>query len=179
VAISWDEALDTIADKLRGSAAPGLIDDRASAAGGDLRHGGTPANYMGSFPAFLSAWVRWTRASGSGQGVKCVHSEHLFERVLARAFTVSADMNLHGASTSRSATTTRSPRPCAGHAHADARVRGARRVQIEPHLSVTGGTSAAVGADQAQDRRGVNCSRSSTDAARASARAARPGVLAT
>ena len=39
--------------------------------------------------------------------------------------------------------------------HADARVRGMKRVQVEPHLSVTGACSARVGADQAEDRRRV------------------------
>ncbi|MCF8183881.1 MAG: molybdopterin-dependent oxidoreductase, partial [Polynucleobacter sp.] len=54
VPISWDEALDTIAEKLKATLAKGVLDEtglpRVAASFG---HGGTPAMYMGTFPAFL------------------------------------------------------------------------------------------------------------------------------
>ena len=91
-AISWDEALDTVAKKLLEVRAKGLLDESgypkvATSFGG----GGTPQSYMGSFPAFLSAWGPMDMGFGSGQGVKCYHSEHLYGEFWHRGFTVSAD----------------------------------------------------------------------------------------
>jgi phenylacetyl-CoA:acceptor oxidoreductase len=91
VPISWDEALDMLADKLKATRAKGVLDEsgvpRLAASFG---HGGTPAMYMGTFPAFLSAWGPIDYSFGSGQGVKCVHSEHLYGEFWHRAFTVAA-----------------------------------------------------------------------------------------
>jgi phenylacetyl-CoA:acceptor oxidoreductase len=143
VPISWDEALDTVAAKLREIRSRGLRDEhgypRLAATFG---HGGTPANYMGSFPGFLAAWGPVDYSFGSGQGVKCVHSEHLFGEFWHRAFTVSADMTYTRFNLSFGNNNEVTGGPCAVMRHADARVRGAKRVQIEPHLSITGATSA-------------------------------------
>ena len=62
VPISWDEALDAVAAKLREIRAKGLLDEEgyprvAASFGG----GGIPTYYMGTFPAFLSAWLRSTK----------------------------------------------------------------------------------------------------------------------
>ena len=143
VPISWDEALDLLADKLKGVRAKGLLDDsglpRVAATFG---HGGTPANYMGTFPAFLSAWGPIDYSFGSGQGVKCVHSEHLYGEFWHRAFTVAADTPSTRYVISIGSNVEVSGGPCAVTRHADARVRGYKRIQVEPHLSVTGGCSA-------------------------------------
>jgi phenylacetyl-CoA:acceptor oxidoreductase len=53
--------------------------------------GGTPQFYMGTFPAFLAAWGPVDMGFGSGQGVKCYHSEHLYGEFWHRAFIVAAD----------------------------------------------------------------------------------------
>jgi phenylacetyl-CoA:acceptor oxidoreductase len=143
VAISWDEALDTVAAKLRDIRSRGLIDEQGfPRLAATFGHGGTPANYMGSFPAFLAAWGSIDYSFGSGQGVKCVHSEHLFGEFWHRAFTVSADMPHTRLNLSFGNNNEVTGGPCAVTRHADARIRGARRIQIEPHLSVTAGTSA-------------------------------------
>ncbi len=143
VSITWDEALDTIAAKLKEIRSRGLIDEQGfPRLAATFGHGGTPANYMGSFPAFLSAWGPVDYSFGSGQGVKCVHSEHLFGEFWHRAFTVSADMTLTRFNISLGNNNEVTGGPCAVTRHADARVRGAKRVQIEPHLSVTAATSA-------------------------------------
>jgi len=144
VAISWEEALDEIAEKLLESRAKGLKDDaglpRLAVSFG---HGGTPSSYMGSLPAFLASWGGPIDFSfGSGQGVKCVHSEHLYGEYWHRAFTVCADTVHTRFNVSFGANNDASGGPCATWRHAEARARGARRIQVEPHLSVTGGASA-------------------------------------
>jgi len=143
VPISWDEALDAVAGKLNHIRATGLLDGngmpRVAATFG---HGGTPANYMGTFPAFLAAWGAIDFSFGSGQGVKCVHSEHLYGEYWHRAFTVCADTVQTRLILSFGTNVEVSGGPCAVRRHADARIRGIKRIQIEPHLSPTGACSA-------------------------------------
>ena len=143
VPISWDEALDAMATRLRAIKEKGLLDEaglpRVAASFG---HGGTPAHYMGTFPAFLSAWGKIDYSFGSGQGVKCVHSEHLYGEFWHRAFTVAADTPHTRFVLSIGANVDVTGGPCAVLRHADARVRGYKRVHVEPHLSVTGACSA-------------------------------------
>jgi len=143
VPISWDEALELLSTKLTSVRAKGVLDEsglpRVAATFG---HGGTPGMYMGTFPAFLAAWGAIDYSFGSGQGVKCVHSEHLYGEFWHRAFTVAADTPLTRYNISIGANVEASGGPCAVTRHADARVRGYKRVQVEPHLSVTGACSA-------------------------------------
>ena len=87
VPISWDEAFELIAGKLNAIRAEGLVDasgyPRVAATFGG---GGTPQSYMGTFPAFLASWGPVDMGFGSGQGVKCYHSEHLYGEFWHRAF---------------------------------------------------------------------------------------------
>ncbi|TAK43977.1 MAG: molybdopterin oxidoreductase [Betaproteobacteria bacterium] len=142
VPISWDEAFDTIAKKLLEIRAKGLTDDsgypRVAASFGG---GGTPQSYMGTFPAFLGAWGPVDMGFGSGQGVKCTHSEHLYGEFWHRAFTVSPDTPLSEYVISCGANTEASGGVVGVWRHADARIRGMKRVQVEPHLSVTAACS--------------------------------------
>jgi len=143
VAISWDEAFTLITDKLLSIKARGLLDDsgypRVAASFGG---GGTPQFYMGSFPAFLAAWGPVDMGFGSGQGVKCYHSEHLYGEFWHRGFTVSPDTPLTKYLISCGANVEASGGVAGVWRHANARERGMKRVQVEPHLSVTGACSA-------------------------------------
>ncbi len=143
VPISWDEALDIVAAKLNDIRSRGVLDDEnLPRVALTLGHGGTPANYMGTFPAFIAAWGPMDFSFGSGQGVKCVHSEHLYGEYWHRAFTVSADTPHCNYIVSFGANVEVTGGVCAVARHAEARIRGAKRVQIEPHLSVTAAASA-------------------------------------
>src|SRR6266516_4728766 len=143
VRISWDEALDLVAAKLNKVRAVGLLDEagfpRVAASFGG---GGTPTAYMGTLPALLAAWGPVDMSFGSGQGVKCYRSEQLYSELWHRAFTVSPDTPLCEYLVSFGANVEASGGVCGVKRPADARARGMKRVQIEPHLSVTGACSA-------------------------------------
>jgi len=142
VAIRWDEALETIADRLRQVRETGLRDEsgypRVAVSFGGA---GTPTAYMGTFPAFLAAWGPVDFGFGSGQGVKCYHSEHLYGEFWHRAFTVCPDTPLCEYVVSFGSNVEASGGVCGVARYADARVRGLKRVQVEPHLSITGACS--------------------------------------
>jgi phenylacetyl-CoA:acceptor oxidoreductase len=141
--ISWDEALDEVATRLRVIRAKGVVDEEGlPRLGVSLGHGGTPAHYMGTFPALLAAWGPVDYSFGSGQGVKCIHAEHLYGEYWHRAFTVAADTPHTEYILSFGANVDVSGGVCAVARHAAARKRGVKRVCIEPHLSVTAATSA-------------------------------------
>ena len=143
VPISWDEALDIVAGKLRDVRDKGLRDEsgypRVAASFGG---GGTPTQYMGTFPAFLSAWGPIDLGFGSGQGMKCYHSEHLYGELWHRAFIVSPDTPRTQYVISCGHNVEASGGVAGVWRQANARSRGLKRVQVEPHLSVTGAVSA-------------------------------------
>ena len=143
VPISWDEALDIVAARMRDIRARGLLDDSgfprlAASFGG----GGTPTQYMGTFPALLSAWGKVDLGFGAGQGVKCYHSEHLYGELWHRAFIVSPDTPSCDFVINCGNNVEASGGVAGIWREADARARGMKRVQVEPHLSVTGALSA-------------------------------------
>jgi phenylacetyl-CoA:acceptor oxidoreductase len=143
VPITWDEALDIVADKMKDMRAKGLRDESgaprlAMTTGG----GGTPVQYMGTMPAFLAAWGPVDQGFGAGQGVKCYHSEHLYGELWHRAFVVSPDTPYCNFVISCGNNGDSSGGVAGIWRQADARARGMKRVQVEPHLSITGAMSA-------------------------------------
>ncbi len=137
--ITWDEALGMLAGRLRAVRASGLVDDAgyprlAVTLGG----GGVAPAYLGTFAAFLAAWGPVDQGIGSGQGVKCYHSEHLYGEFWHRAFTVAADTPQCDFVLSFGYNGDASGGVTGVFRHAEARARGLTWVQLEPHLSVTG-----------------------------------------
>ena len=139
VPISWDEAMSLIADKLNGIRAKGLLDEsgypRLAASFGGA---GTATQYMGTLPAFLSAWGPIDFGFGSGQGVKCYHSEHLYGEFFHRGYVIMPDTPRCDYIISCGQNTEASGGVCSAYRHAEARIRGCKKVQVEPHLSITG-----------------------------------------
>src|SRR3990170_7299840 len=141
--IGWDEALDLLAGKLNAIRERGFLDEqgfpRLAATFGS---GGIAPAYLGTFPAFLSSWGPVDQGIGSGQGVKCYHSEHLYGEFWHRAFTVAADLPRCDYVLSFGYNGDASGGVTGAFRHAEARARGVTWVQIEPHLSVTGAQAA-------------------------------------
>lgn len=140
--ISWDEALDIVADKLKAIRQKGLTDEsgypRLAVSMGEA---GAPAAYGGTFPAFLSAWGAVDFTLGGGEGSKCYHSEHLYGELWHRGFIVVSDTPRNKWTLSFGHNTNASAGVSGVMRHAEARERGYKRIQAEPHLSVSAVTS--------------------------------------
>jgi phenylacetyl-CoA:acceptor oxidoreductase len=136
--ISWDEALDTLAARLNALRARGLVDEAGyPRLAVTLGAGGIAPAYLGTFAAFLAAWGPVDQGIGSGQGVKCYHSEHLYGEFWHRAFTVAADVPRSDFVLSFGYNGDASGGVTGVFRHAEARARGITWVQLEPHLSIT------------------------------------------
>ena len=168
VPVSWDEALDAIAAHMREIRARGLVDESgfprlAVSFGG----GGTPTRYMGTLPAFLSAWGPIDQGFGAGQGVKCYHSEHLYGELWHRAFIVAPDTPRCRYVISCGNNAEASSGVAGVWRQADARARGlkprAGRAASVRHRGGVGG----VGPHPAEDRCGVPLRAAPPDRARA------------
>lgn len=139
VPLSWDEALDLVARKLLAVREQGLVNEQGlPRLAATLGSGGIAPAYLGTFGAFLGAWGPVDFSIGSGQGVKCYHSEHIYGEFWHRGFTVAPDTPHCQYVLSFGANTDASGGVAAVWRHAEARGRGIRWVQFEPHLSITG-----------------------------------------
>ena len=137
--IGWDEALDIVAGRLRAIREKGLVDEsRNPRLALTLGQGGVAPGYLGTFPAFMSAWGALDQSIGAGQGVKCYHSEHLYGEFWHRAFIVVPDTPLCRYVVSFGNNGMASSGVTGVWRHAEAKSRGMKRVQVEPHLSITG-----------------------------------------
>jgi phenylacetyl-CoA:acceptor oxidoreductase len=136
--ISWGEALEELASRLTRIRQTGLVDGagypRLAVTFGS---GGIAPAYLGTMAAFLAAWGPVDQGIGSGQGVKCYHSEHLYGEFWHRAFTVSADTPRCDLVLSFGYNGDASGGVTGVWRHAEARARGLQWVQLEPHQSIT------------------------------------------
>jgi phenylacetyl-CoA:acceptor oxidoreductase len=154
VEISWDEALNLWAEKLLEVRGKGLLDENgyprvAYAEGSD----GVCPSYEGTMPVIFGGmattlgmppgiWGPVDATVAQGGGVKCYHTEHIFGELWHKAFTCIQDtpnckyLVVFGRNDSASG-------GVAGvYRQAEARGKGGfKRVQVEPHLSVSGATS--------------------------------------
>lgn len=138
VEISWDEALEMVAEKLRGIREKGLVDEHGNPRLAlTLGQGGVAPGYMGTFPGFMAAWGTLDQSIGAGQGVKCYHSEHLYGEYWHRAFIVVPDTPLCKYLISLGNNGMASAGVTGVWRHAEAKSEGLYRVQVEPHLSVS------------------------------------------
>ena len=140
--IGWDEALDMLAGKLNHIKSQGKRDEhgnpRVALTTGSA---GTAFRYMGTFLSYLDAWGPVDKSLGAGGTAKCNHSEHVFGELWHRAFMTTMDaptcdyVLAFGKNTNAAGGVTGVSR------HADALARGAKKIQFEPQLSVTGATA--------------------------------------
>jgi len=153
VEISWDEALDIFAKKLLEVRKKGIIDENgyprvAIAEGSD----GVCPSYYGTLPALFGGlsvalgfpegvWGPTDFTVAQGGGVKCYHTEHLLGELWHKAFTCAPDSTLCRYLIAFGKNDNASSGVVGVRRHAEARVKGLKRVQIEAHLSVTGATS--------------------------------------
>ena len=136
--IGWEEALELVAEKLRAIRVKGLTDDSGNPRLAlTLGQGGVAPGYMGTFAAFMAAWGPLDQSIGAGQGVKCYHSEHLYGEFWHRAFIVVPDTPLCKYIISMGNNGMASSGVTGVWRHAEAKGRGLKRVQVEPHLSIT------------------------------------------
>ncbi len=153
VEITWDEAIELWAQKLLEVRSRGIVDENgyprvAFAEGSD----GVCPSYYGTLPVIFGGlsqalglppgiWGPTEFTMAQGGGVKCYHTEHLLGELWHKGFTCAQDTPLCdyiiaiGRSDDTSFGVTGAKR------QAEARARGWKRVQVEPHLSVTGATS--------------------------------------
>lgn len=139
VAISWDEALDLVAEKMRAIREKGLTDENGNPRFAFTTGGaGTPMMYMGSFSAFFAAWGPIDMSLGAGGTVTCYHTEHLYGELWHRAFTVLPDTPRCNYILALGNNIDASGGVTSVWRQAEGRARGLKRIQVEPHLSVTG-----------------------------------------
>ncbi|MBC7223494.1 MAG: molybdopterin-dependent oxidoreductase, partial [Anaerolineae bacterium] len=146
VEISWEEALDLLAEKLRAIQQKGLIGEDgyprlATAEGSD---GVCPAFY-GTWSVLFGGllgpgvWGPTDPTLGQGGGVKCYHTEHMLGEMWHKAFTCATDTPHARYILQFGGNLMSSGGVAVAYRHAEARTKGLKQVQVEPHLSVTGG----------------------------------------
>ncbi len=142
IEMSWEEALDTVAKKLEEIKLKGPVDEKGLPKVAVTQgSGGVPAVLGGTWEAFWKAWGPVDRSLGCGAGTKCYHSEHLYGEFWHKAWLCTPDHLLTKYLISFGHNFNASQGVAGSRKLADARTRGMKWVQVEPHLSVTGATA--------------------------------------
>ena len=140
--ISWEEALEILTAKLREARSKGELDeDGYPRLAVIMGQAASPAAYNGTMPAFFSAWGAIDYTIGAGEGIKCYHSEHLYGEYWHRCFIGASDTPRSKLVISFGHNTDVSGGAAGVFRHAQARERGYKRIQVEPHLSASATTS--------------------------------------
>lgn len=153
VEISWDEALNMLAERLKKVREKGLLDENGYPRVAFHEGGaGTSASILGTFFVLFCAKGHASGSPqgifgpvdmtlGGGKGVKCNHTEHLLGELWHKAFISMSDTpnTRYLLSFGRNDNATNGV--VGVRRHSEARARGMKRVQLEPHLSVTGATA--------------------------------------
>ncbi len=137
--ISWNEAINILAEKLNGiREEKGMVDKNGYPnLALTLGQAGVPQGHYSILPSFLSAWPGPIDLTlGTGQGTKCYHSEHVYAEYWHRAFMASADLPKtklvlsfgHNANNSDGVGVWR---------RAESKEKGTKTVSAEPHLGIT------------------------------------------
>lgn len=146
VEISWDEALDMLADKLKGIKEKGKVDEHGLPRVVQILGAPQAVGFGGH--GWLPFWAAWgpIESFGGGAGVKCTHTEHVFGEFLNRTFTIVSDYEwcnytiLFG----RNVAQNTGPGGTAIFAgYADGKGKGMKQVVVCPSLNAT-----AAGADE-------------------------------
>lgn len=153
VEISWDEALNLLAGKLLKVRGKGLLDENGYPRVAFHEGGaGTSASILGTFFVLFCAnghpsgspqgvFGPIDMTLGSGKGVKCNHTEHLLGELWHKSFISMSDTPYTRYLISFGRNDNATNGVVGVRRHSEARARGLKRIQIEPHLSVTGATA--------------------------------------
>ncbi|MFB6361391.1 MAG: molybdopterin-dependent oxidoreductase, partial [Halobacteriales archaeon] len=140
--IDWDEAISLLAEQLEAAQTPEPTDEHgypriAVSMGG----GGITEGHFGTFPAMMGALDGHVDFSlGSGQGVACYHSEHVYGELWHRAFLGVADIKRAKYVLSFGANKQNTAGPAGNWRYAQAqRDNNLRYVHIEPHATTSAG----------------------------------------
>ncbi len=140
VDITWEEALGTVAEKLKEIRQKGLTDNGYPRLAFSTGADGIPRATYGTLEAFLEAWGPVDRELRGGS-VKCLHDEHVLGEFWHKAFMNCGDTPRCNWVLSCGSNTNASAGAPAFKRHGEARIRGMKIIQVEPHLSVTGATA--------------------------------------
>jgi phenylacetyl-CoA:acceptor oxidoreductase len=142
VEIDWDEAFDTLTNKLKEIKEKGVVDERGLPRVGATQGPPMSTGYAGhGWGPFWGAWGP-TERFGGGSGVKCIQTSHVIGEFWNRTFTQCADFKycnftiLFG----RNIAQNTDPGGAAIFTgHADAKGRGMKEIYIGPTLNATAG----------------------------------------
>lgn len=138
VEINWDEALEMIAAKFIEVRGKGLQNEQGLPRVAITRGNPGSGINFGTWEGFWQAWGDVDSSLGSGGGVKCYHSEHIYGEIWHKSFVCSSDISLCKYELVFGRNIYASQPPASIRSATEARVRGTKTVQIEPHLSPSG-----------------------------------------